>query len=59
MGNSASRFFSSTGTPADAHALPLGTSNLPLRVFEVVKPLEMETGTVAPWYGQLGLGTQY
>ena len=31
----------------------------PLRSFEVVKPLEGEVGTVAPAFGEIGLGTQF
>lgn len=58
-GSAASRFFSPVGTPAIARALPPGTINEPLRVFEVVKPFEVEAGMVAPAFGQLGLGTQY
>ncbi|HEY6871380.1 MAG TPA: SpvB/TcaC N-terminal domain-containing protein [Geobacteraceae bacterium] len=58
-GGSASRFFSPTGTPQAARSLPPGTNVQPLRVFEVVKPFEVEAGTVAPAYGQPGLGTQY
>jgi RHS repeat-associated protein len=57
-GHAASRFFSPVGTPAAARALPPGTSG-PLRTFEVMKPFSVEAGTVAPWYGQEGLGTQF
>lgn len=31
----------------------------PLRTFEVVKPFEVDVGTVAPAFDQIGLGTQY
>jgi hypothetical protein len=40
-------------------ALPPGAQSAPLNTYEVVSPLESDAGTVAPWFGQLGLGTQY
>jgi hypothetical protein len=58
-GSGFSRFFSAVGTPASARALPRGTALLPLRTFQVIKPFEVETGTVSPAFGQLGLGQQY
>lgn len=58
-GSKYSRFFSPAGTPEAARALPPGTSGQPLRTFEVLKPFEVEAGTVAPAYGEIGLGTQY
>jgi len=58
-GSDYSRFFSPEGTPSAARSLPAGSAKKPLRSFEVVKPFEVESGTVAPAFGQLGLGTQY
>ncbi len=58
-GSDVSRFFSPAGTPAAARSLPPTTLSLPLRTFEVMKPFEVEAGTVAPASGQFGLGTQY
>jgi RHS repeat-associated protein len=58
-GSPYSRFFSPVGTPEAARALPPGTAGQPLRTFEILKPLEVESGTVAPWFGQPGGGTQY
>ena len=58
-GSDSSRFFSPEGTPSVARSLPPGSAQQPLRTFEVVKPFEVESGTVAPAFGQLGLGTQY
>jgi hypothetical protein len=40
-------------------ALPPGATDRPYNVYEVVNPFEVRSGTVAPWFGQLGLGTQY
>jgi hypothetical protein len=58
-GSDYSRFFSPEGTPAAARALPAESASQPLRTFEVVKPFEVEAGTVAPAFGQPGLGTQF
>jgi len=58
-GSGASRFFSPTGTSEAARALPPGTAGQPLRTFEVVKPFEVDSGTVAPWFSQPGGGTQF
>jgi Tuberculosis necrotizing toxin len=40
-------------------ALPPGATTRPYNIYEVVNPVEVRAGTVAPWFGQLGLGTQY
>jgi len=58
-GSDYSRFFSPEGTPAVARSLPAGSAQQPLRSFEVLKPFEVEAGTVAPAFGQPGLGTQF
>ena len=58
-GSEYSRFFSPQGTPATARALPPGVAEQPLRTFEVQKSFAVESGTVAPAFGQLGLGTQF
>lgn len=58
-GSGISRFFSPAGTPMMARSLPPGIIGQPLRTFEVVKPFEVEAGTVAPSFEQLGFGTQF
>ena len=58
-GSGYSRFFSPAGTPEAVRALPYGTAGQPLRRFEVVKPVEVDAGTVSPWFGQPGGGTQF
>lgn len=58
-GSGYSRFFSPKGTPAEMRALPPGVGDQPLRTFEVMKPFPVQSGTVAPAFGQLGLGTQH
>ncbi len=58
-GSGYSRFFSPQGTAAEMRALPPGVGDQPLRTFEVMKPFPVQSGTVAPAFGQLGLGTQH
>jgi hypothetical protein len=56
-GGETGRFFSPAGTPLEARALPTGSG--PLNTYEVLKPLEVQGGIVAPAFGQPGLGVQY
>jgi RHS repeat-associated protein len=58
-GSRVSRFFSPQGTADWARSLPPGTTGQPLRTFEVVKPFEVQSGTVAPCFNQPGGGLQY
>jgi len=58
-GSKYSQFFSPIGTPMHARALPPITASQPLRSFEVMSPFSVEAGQVSPWFGQIGLGTQY
>jgi hypothetical protein len=58
-GSGYSRFFSPQGTPDLARSLPPGTAGQPLRTFEVVKPFEVQSGTVAPRFNQPGGGVQH
>jgi len=58
-GSSVSRFFSPAGTALAKRSLPPATATMKLRVFEVLKPFEVDAGIVAPAFGQLGSGTQY
>lgn len=58
-GSGFSKFFSPQGVPAEMRALPPSAANQPLRTFEVLKPFPVQSGRVAPGFGQLGLGTQY
>lgn len=47
------------GTPYTERALPMGTDKKPYTVFEVVKPVEVDAGKIAPWFGEKGGGIQY
>jgi len=58
-GSPFSRFFSPAGTPLAARAVPAETAAMPLRTFNVLQPFTVESGTVAPAFGQLGMGTQF
>lgn len=40
-------------------ALPYDADLSQYRQFEVVKPFEVEASTIAPAFGNIGLGTQY
>jgi RHS repeat-associated protein len=57
-GSGFGRYASPVGTPIEARALPGGTSTVE-NVYEVVKPFEVDAGTVAPAFGEAGLGIQY
>ena len=45
----------------DKHLFTLlpGTMIKPYSIFEVTKPITVEVGTVKPWFGEVGMGTQY
>ena len=58
-GSAYSQFFSPQGVPAEMRALPPGVAEQGLRTFQVTQPFSVESGTVAPAFGQFGLGTQY
>ncbi len=52
-------FASPEGTSFGARSLPETSRSKPLKKYEVVKDLEVDSGKAAPWYGQKGKGTQY
>ena len=52
-------FVSPKGTSYTERALPIGTDQKPYTVFEVVKPIEVQAGKIAPWFGEKGGGIQY
>lgn len=57
-----SRWLSVLLSGGDAQERPIaatGTADQPLRSFEVVRPIPVESGTTAPWFGQAGGGIQY
>jgi hypothetical protein len=52
-------FLSPEGTPHEMRSLAPGTTSKPYNIYEVAKPIEVQSGTVAPWFGQIGQGIQY
>jgi hypothetical protein len=58
-GSEYGRFTSPVGTPMPMRAMPPGTADRAYNVYEVVKPFEVQSGTIAPAFGQVGGGTQY
>ena len=58
-GSFGGRYFAPTGTPMEMRALPYNANLLMYTQFEVVKPFEVISSTIAPAFGQIGFGTQY
>jgi hypothetical protein len=58
-GNPDGKFFSDPGTPFSNRAMPGSTPPSQYAVYEVLKPLNVQSGKIAPWFGQPGGGTQY
>jgi len=59
VGGNDGRFFSPAGTPVEARALPPHTQGQIPNRFEVLVPFDVQAGTVAPWFDQPGMGTQF
>ncbi|PIV48651.1 MAG: hypothetical protein COZ75_08805 [Flavobacteriaceae bacterium CG_4_8_14_3_um_filter_34_10] len=58
-GATTGKFVSPVGTPDAKRSLAPGTTSKPINVYEVVKPIEVNAGEVAPWFDEVGGGTQY
>lgn len=52
-------FVSPEGIPYGMRALAPGTDKKPYTVYEVVKPVEVQAGKIAPWFDEPGMGVQY
>ena len=52
-------FLSPQGAPFDSRALPYNPATQEYAVYEVVKPIPVQSGIAAPWFGQTGGATQY
>ena len=52
-------YFAPDGTPVTMRALRPNTNLNDYHRFEVLKPFEVESSIIAPYYGQMGMGTQY
>ena len=53
------RFFSPYGTSLEARALPPQATQSPYTAYRVLKPFEVKSGQIAPWFDQPGEGIQY
>ncbi|MFU0912327.1 glycohydrolase toxin TNT-related protein [Kluyvera intermedia] len=54
------KYLSPVNTPYSMRALPLGTNESPYTVYKVMKPIEnVSKSIIAPWFGEMGMGTQY
>ncbi|NQZ12897.1 MAG: glycohydrolase toxin TNT-related protein [Algicola sp.] len=52
-------FLSPAGTPFPQRALPAHSLRAPYTIYEVMKPIHVRAGTIAPAFNQIGGGTQY
>lgn len=52
-------FVSPEGIPYPSRALAPGTEKKPYNVYEVIKPIEVQAGKIAPWFNEPGGGIQY
>ncbi len=58
-GGSGGRYFAPQGLPVGQLSLPPVSQNLTENLFIVQKPFTVYSGTVAPWFNQIGGGIQY
>jgi hypothetical protein len=59
FGSDFGSYLSPTGTSYTERALRPGTQNAPYSVFEVTFRLDVEAATIRPWFGEMGIGTQF
>ncbi len=58
FGEDFGKYLSPHGTPLDMRALPPGNTGT-YNAYKVLKPFEVQSSTIAPAFGKLGLGKQY
>lgn len=58
-GHPGGSYVAPVGTPSQMRALPPGTLDKTYNVYEVIEPINVKSGLAAPWFDQIGLGTQY
>jgi len=58
-GGETGKFVSPEGTPYSSRSLPPGSDTRPYNVYEVLKPIDVQSGEIAPWFDQSGGGIQY
>jgi len=59
IGSLSGRYIAPAGTPSQMLALPYNQIGQSTTYLEVCKSTPVLSGTVAPWFGQIGGGTQY
>ncbi|MDR1778758.1 MAG: TNT domain-containing protein [Clostridiales Family XIII bacterium] len=60
IGEAKGGFFAAPeGTPFEARSLPEYKRYGTVHIYEVVKPIPAKKGITAPWFGQVGYGTQF
>lgn len=52
-------FVSPEGIPYTNRALAPGTENKPYKIYEVLKPVEVQSGPIKPWFDEMGGGIQW
>ncbi len=57
--NSNSHYFAPNGSTAESLSLPYGTNTQIINYYELIQPLNVESGLAAPWFSQPGGGVQY
>ncbi|MEG0672338.1 TNT domain-containing protein, partial [Clostridium sp.] len=57
--NGNGKFFSPSGTSYDERALPPFTQGQDCIKYEVLRPIDVKSGTIAPWFNKPGKGRQY
>ena len=58
-GDPTGSFLSPQGTPVAARSLSPGAENRPLNTYDVMRPIPVDAGRIAPYYNQTGLGIQF
>ena len=58
-GDLVGRFTAPAGTPSQLLSLPYDKIGQATTYLQVTQPIQALSGTVAPWFGQIGGGTQY
>ena len=59
VGNIDGNYFAPDGTPIEMRSLPYDVNTGEYNRFEILKPLPVQSSTVAPAFDGMGLGTQY
>ena len=52
-------YFSPVGSSYSSRALPPHMTLEPYTKYRVLKPFQVRSGQTAPWFDEVGLGTQY